>query len=338
MGVYSQELDNMVKWEKSRAPFYEVYFIKLNWADFSRALWLRYTLLAPKRGLGTPSASVWGMYYDAKQPENNIAVKETISIEQTLIDRDIFYFQIQDSAIYNSGARGRVSSGGHEMQWDFQFPHNEETFRLYPTIFYYLPFPKTKLLSPNWSVEPKGELKLDKTTIPCPASRACQSHLWGTSHAERWAWAHCNTFVEDESAVFEALTAQVRVGKKLLRPLTVLALRWKGGPMLTFNRVVQWLTTKSDYNLDGWSLLAERGHWRVQIRIENQIQQMLGVTYTDTDGAKLYCYHAETAAVRVEIFSSRGGKWQSVKTLTSPLAGAYEIVERTPLPGMKVHL
>jgi hypothetical protein len=64
--------------------------------------------------------------------------------EQALIDRDIFFFQVGESAVYNNALRGKLQSGGHEIRWDLQFLPNEETESLYPASFYYLPFPKTK--------------------------------------------------------------------------------------------------------------------------------------------------------------------------------------------------
>ncbi len=338
MAVYDQELDNMVRWDLKRAPFYEVYFLKFNFAGNSKALWLRYTLLAPRKDLGAPSASVWAMYYDRDDAKKNLAIKETVAIDRTVVDLDIFYFQILENAVYNSGARGQVSSGGNRIRWDLQFIHNEESFRLYPALFYHTPFPKTKLISPNWSIQPYGELQINDRTIPVIESWGTQTHLWGSQHADRWAWAHCNTFEAEPGAVFEALTAQVKLGGRRLRPLTMMALRLADGKTLKFNRMIHWVMSRSEYSLEQWTLSGHRGHWLLKVSIKSLPAEMMGVTYTDTDGSKLYCYHGESADFQLELLEQRGGRYHPVKQLRSHRAGAFEVVERAPLPALSLQL
>lgn len=338
MAVDSQEIENMVVWRPFRVPFYEVYYLKFNFDDFRKAAWLRYTLLAPKKGLGEPSVSVWAMYFDREDPARNAAVKETYSTDQAVIDRDIFYFQIlEEGAIYNNGARGRAGSGGHELSWDLQYQPNEATFRLFPRIFYGLPFPKSKLLSPNWSIRPSGWIQTDAARHPVAGAFGCQAHIWGSQHAERWAWAHCNTFRGDAAVVFEALTAQIRVGKKLSPPMTLMALSLPGGRILRFTSMAHWFLNKSRYDSSSWELKGAGGHWRLIASVKNRPEQMVGVTYTDTDLSKLYCYHSETAAFHLELYEYRGGKFTLHQSWDSPV-GAFEVVERAPLPEMKLFL
>ncbi len=338
MAVYSQEQDNMVKWDGRSHSFYEVYFLKANLRPLSKAIWIRYTILAPKRGLGPPSASVWGMWFDEDNPPGNFALKETVAIEQTTIDRDIFYFQILEHAIYNNGMRGKLSSGGHEISWDLQYIPNESTFPLYPALFYHLPFPKTKFLSPNWSIGISGELKVDGKSYPLQNSPGQQAHLWGSSHAAKWAWGHCNTFKEDPGAVFEALSVQLNFGKKLSHPFTLFALKLGDGKIFKFHRVHQWFLNQSHNDQETWQLQGSGGFHQVKATFKRKLSQCLGVTYTDTDGSKLYCYHAEMADVEVELLESRKGKYQRILHLTSPQSGAFEVVERTPFSGMTLSL
>lgn len=338
MGVYQQEQDNMVRWQKGMRPFYEVYYLKFNFAKLCKALWLRYTLLSPKRGLGPPTATVWAMVYDTAAPQKNFAIKEIVDMDRVVIDRDIFYFQIVENAIYNSGARGKIAAGGHEVQWDLQYPPAEETFRHFPASFYYLPLPKTKLLAPNWSVKISGELKIDGESfsiVDCPGT---QAHFWGSRHAERWAWANTNNFQEDPEAVFESVTAQVRIGKKLFRPTTLLGLQLGKGRQFKMNRLSQLFFNQSHYGLGAWELSGTRGHYKVKAKITGDPAQFLGLTYTDTDGSKLYCYHTETADFRVELFEQKRGESHLLQTLSTQHAGAFEIVERTPISGLNIHL
>jgi len=336
MGVYQQELDNMVRWDGRRRPFFEAYYLVFHVPDLAKAFWIRYSLLAPRRDLGPPSASVWAVAFGSGQ--GPVAVKETIMAEQATLDRDIFFLQAGESAIYNNGARGRVVSGGHELRWDLQFLPNEASVALYPASFYVLPIPKTKFLSPNWSVRLSGEVCVDGVKIKLQDVPACQAHLWGSEHAERWAWAHCNAFTEDADAVFEAVSGQIRIGKKILRPLTSMALRLGDGRMLRFNRLTQLWFNRSRYQVEGWELEGHRGHYRLKAAFTNRPGEMVGVTYTDPGGSKLYCYHSGTSDLHVELFETGRGGDRRLADLHAPQSASCEIVERAPLPSLSLQL
>lgn len=332
MAVYQQELDNMVRWDGKYRPFYEVHFLKCHPFESDLSLWVRYTLLAPHRDLGPPSASVWAVAFGAGPNKRPLAAKETWAAEQALIDRDIFYFQLGDCAIYNNGARGRAASGGHEIRWDLQFVPNETSELLYPFSFYHLPFPKTKYLAPNASVRMNGEFWVDGEKFRLVDAPGCQAHLWGTQHAERWAWSQCNQFHEDSQAVFEALSGQVRVGKKLLRPLTAISLRLGNGLALRFNRISQLIFNESSYDFSRWELSAHRGHYRLKIALTNRPAEMAGVTYTDPDGSARYCYHSESADLELWVYETSRRGDRLLHHLTAPRSAAFEVVEKAPVP------
>jgi len=120
--------------------------------------------------------------------------------------------------------------------------------------------------------------------------------------------------------------------------LTAFCLRLGDGRVLNFNRISQWLFNESRYSLEGWELGGSRGHYRLRASIQNRPAEMVGITETDPDGSKLYCYHAETADFRVEIFEQHRGKDLLLQTLTSTRAGAFEVVGRAPVPEMTLSL
>lgn len=336
MGVYDQERENMVRWDGRQTPFFEAYRLKVNLAPSPHALWLRFALLAPRKTLGSPTASLSALFYDIQNPPGSVALKRTYNIDQTQIDRDIFYFQIQDSSIYNSGSRGQISSGGHEIHWDVEFVPNEASFKLYPQSFYYLPIPRTKILSPNWSFRAKGEIKLDGKTYPfsdCPGS---QAHLWGTHYAEKWFWGHCNGFQEDPQACFEAMSFPLRWGKRLQSSCNLIALRLGDGREFIFNRMVHWFLNRSRGDLSKWELKGQKGLWRLKAEMQNPVAGVLGVTYTDADGSKRYAYHSEAADFRVELFEHKTK--QPSLILTSQKSGTFEVLDRTPLPDIPLKL
>jgi hypothetical protein len=55
---------------------------------------------------------------------------------------------------------------------------------------------KTILFLPHPDLDVNGHVELDGRRIDVAAAKGGQAHLWGAKHANRWAWAHCNDFVD----------------------------------------------------------------------------------------------------------------------------------------------
>src|SRR5206468_11509277 len=124
-------------------------------------------------------------------------------------------------------AEGSVAGDGHQASWRLAWPTGEPTYRLLPDWMYRGSFAPTKPFSPNVATRATGELIVDGERIELSAAPAQQGHLFGTRHAERWAWAHCDA-LDGEDAVVHALTAQGRRGPVLTPYVTSVGVRWDG--------------------------------------------------------------------------------------------------------------
>ena len=56
---------------------------------------------------------------------------------------------------------------------------------------------KTVLFLPHPDLEVEGTSRMDDRKIEVSGARGGQAHLWGSKHASRWAWVHCNDFTAD---------------------------------------------------------------------------------------------------------------------------------------------
>ena len=74
--VNEKERANLLRWDGGSRGFYEVYFLKFNDAPSQTAVWLRYTLTSPRPEVGRPYCELWGIFFDARDPARNFAVKQ----------------------------------------------------------------------------------------------------------------------------------------------------------------------------------------------------------------------------------------------------------------------
>ncbi|MGH9389564.1 MAG: hypothetical protein ACRD1Z_08105, partial [Vicinamibacteria bacterium] len=272
MALSPQERDNLVVWDGARRPHYEVYYLKLNDVPTRTAAWLRYTLLAPAPGKGDPVAELWGIFFFADDPKRNIALKKTFPIEEAVIARDRFSFRIGNAEITNSSARGGLERNGKRLDWTLRWEPNRESFRHLPYAWMYrAPVPKTKVISPNLSVRFHGEITAGGDRVILRGAPGQQTHIWGTKHADRWVWGHCNAFEEDSEALFEGLTAQVKIAGRRTPPLSTFHFRYRGESH-TFNRGRQLLRAASQYELGEWRFDLSDRHRRFVGRVSSRLE------------------------------------------------------------------
>lgn len=337
MTIYRQERDNMVTWDGKRKPYQEAYFLKFNLAEEKKAVWLRYTLLVPKKGIGSPTVSVWAMIFDQEDTEKQFALKHTSQNEEWVIDRDIFFFQIGDSSIYNTGMRGDISDGHHRVSWDIHYNAAQETVYQYPSFFYALPLPKTKVLAPNWNLLLNGYVEIDGQTFSLSDVPGTQMHLYGLGYSEQWSWGHCNTFFDAPGACFEYLTGQVRVRNRL-SPAMTLALLEIDGRRYYFNQSLKLFSNEARYDVEGCALEAHTGKYKLELDLKTRTDLMMAVTYTDVDGSQVYCHHDEFSSYDLRLAKKEKGSFKTLYHLKSYEQGAFELAKRNLDEEIKLYL
>src|SRR5207253_3600546 len=122
---------------------------------------------------------------------------------------------------------------------------------------------KTILFLPHPDLEVTGRIEIDGREVEVEGVRGGQAHLWGSKHASRWAWAHCNDFTDAEgtprdSTFVDGVSVYVpRFGREL-GPSTPVVGRFGGEDLRSTNPLaVQ--TNESEFTLTSWRFEA-RGH------------------------------------------------------------------------------
>lgn len=325
----AREKSNITRWNGRQSPFYEVYYLK--WSDPAQSVggWMRYTILSSIKK--PPEAAVWAMFFDAKDPSRNAAIKKTFPIKEARIERDFFYVGAGHSAVFDDGCRGDLSDDETQASWELKFTEKGEPLWYFPRLLYKTAFPKTKFVVPYLSTKLSGEFTWNGRKIVLNDAPAHQGHLWGIEHGESWVWANANTFVEDPSFVFEGLSARIKLGDKPSPPLTLLFFQWEG-ELYACNSPKQWFTNKSAMDLDRWHFEATAGDLLFVGDYETSPERMVAVRYEDPNGSERFSHHTETANVRVQILRKSKAGWETVKVLTARNSAAFENVrpERDP--------
>lgn len=314
MPLSSQETANLTRWEKSKKPFYEVYYLKWNDPSQGIAAWLRYTLLAPIAR--EPEVSVWGIFFNAANPQKNLALKQTYSLHEARIEREIFYFAAGPSAIFDGGARGELSGEKGRLSWELKFEGEGQSLQHFPAPLYWGEFPKTKLLAPYLSTRLSGEFVVNNQTFSLQNVPAHQAHLWGTEMAPAWVWGNCNSFQEDPDFFFEGLSVP---------PFTLLFFFWEGR-WHRFGGPVRWFLNRSQHDLDRWHFEASERNLRFVGDLFSDPSSMVGVRYEDPTGKTRYCHNTKVANLKIQILQKRHAEWECIKTLSASKSAAFESV------------
>ena len=316
------EEDNLPAWT-GKPGRYEVWFLTMS--DGARAYWIRYTLLAPDHG--PDEARLWFARFDRAEPANSFGVNRAFPLEEYKGLKDRFEVRIGGGMLRSGHAQGAISGGGHDVSWLLDFETGEPTYRLLPDSLYHAGLAPSRPFSPNVATSFSGRITVDGETHPVVALPGQQGHIHGSRHAERWAWAHCNAF-QDDDAVVHLLTAQGRTGPVTTPFTTFAGVRWKG-EWIRLSAVSQ----TRPFWLGGWRIDVVDKQYRLSGRVAGDPAFMVQAEYHDPDRTPRYCHNTELASSRFALFQRKDAGFEEVAVLSSEGTTHAEWAGRTPAPG-----
>jgi hypothetical protein len=320
------EHDNLPFWRGERGR-YEVWFLTMSAPDGRSGYWIRYTVRAPI--VGPPEPRVWFARFDRDDPGRTFGINvhpETGSKVLASPDEpdERFEIRIGESTLSSGRASGTLAGGGHKATWDLEFATGEPTFRLLPGPLYRGGLAQTKPYTPNPATRFRGTVEVDGEKVTLANAPGQQGHLYGTRHAERWAWAFCGAF-EEGDAVFQALSAQGRRGPILTPHLAYGGLR-VDGEWIRLRGVAR----KPPWGLGWWRLrLTGKGH-RLEGEIRADLKELVRARYLDPDDRPRWCHNSEIASCRLTLFERSGPWWRATRELSSDGTTHAEWAGRTP--------
>lgn len=327
---------NRLRWVSGDTGHYEVYYLTLNHLASKSGFWIRYTLTAPEPVHGGAYAQIWFSYFNYRSPERNFALKQRYPIGELKSAADPFSLRIGNNVLEAGHASGAIAGLGHDASWDISFAPSKTVHYHLPKFLYSIELADTVALCPNLDAHFTGTIKLDGETLELRGDPGCQTHLWGSKHAERWAWAHCNGFREDPGAVFEGLCVQVKRLGLSLPPLNLLHLRFRGRDY-NFTDVHTALRCGGSFETGLWRFHAVSGRTLFRGEISCRPEDMVCAEYFDPDGERAYCHNSEVgdAAIRMYTRPNPLASWRHVDTITSIATTHAEFAARERDPIVK---
>src|SRR5829696_1231760 len=183
---------NALQWDGSPGH-YEVYYLSMTDRASGIGAWIRYTMVAPLRGTGEEATcSLWFM---AMEGAGEVTGRKTsFPIAELVAEEAPFRLRVGGSVLNDEGMTG----GFDDVAWDLHWPATPGAEHVHP-LLRRARIAKTVLTLPHANFNVAGMITLPGgRTIEVDGARGGQAHLWGSKHAARWAWVHCNDFETDD--------------------------------------------------------------------------------------------------------------------------------------------
>lgn len=320
-------LANVLRYQPGLAKGHvESLFLKGNSPDGQRAFWIKYTVLVPAGRPHDAVAELWAIAFrrDTSDPRARlVANKQTFPIAQTSIASAPFRLQLPTAELSHGFARGQLGADqrGPRLRWELRYTCPEQEFRPYPARLYTMRFPRSKTLTPAPDSVLSGFFEVEGERWNIDGFRAAQGHNWGESHADAYAWVHCNAFTAQPGSApcqrvwLEGLTGRVRVGPVRTPWLSAAAI-CIDGQLFRFDGLKAMLTRKVGISAQRSSLddtrryevTLEQAGARLHARFWTDPTMMAGLTYQDPDGATLACLNSKLAYGEV-VLTANGRTW-----------------------------
>jgi len=320
---------NVLQWDGTPGH-YEVYYLSATDPASGIGLWIRYTMVAPMAGEAT--CSLWFMAMD---PAGEVRVGRKVSypVDQMVGEPDPFRLTIGDSELSDRGMAGGFEDVRWELRWEPSRPYEH----VHPLLRRGR-VAKTVLTLPHADLSVDGTVSFGGRELELVGARGGQAHLWGSKHANRWAWVHCNDFPGHEGSFVDGVSVFVpRFGREI-GPSTPVVGRF-GDEDFVANGPVAVVRAPSTFGLTSWRFEAAERKRRIVCEVDAPRPSLVGVTYYDPDGDLAYCYNSEAATMRVRVFDRAWpGRlpWLLRDTLESDGRAHFEYAQREPVAGLEL--
>ncbi|MCA9720691.1 MAG: hypothetical protein KC468_38870 [Myxococcales bacterium] len=322
---------DVLRWTSSPRGHVESFFLKANDPRApERALWLKWTVLAPVGRPGDAVAELWAIRFDGASGAHH-AAKTTAAASACQLARDRLALEVAGAELGPGYARGGAGEGAARITWSLEFDYDDQRPMFgFPHLWMYEGgFPKGKLYTSCPQTRVTGTIERGGERWRVDGWPGMLGHNWGAAHNPRYHWAQCSLFDDGADAVFEGYSGKIRLGPALSPWLTGAVVR-HAGRTLRFHALRRLLNRSVRVDArDGrwsWSFRARArepdGAWRLDWRVAAPREDLVGLRYVNPDGSLNHCLNSKIATCELELTRGR----ERVARLRGTRSCAYEIL------------
>ena len=311
--------------------FQEVWYLKFNHPETTRALWLRFTVLI-RNDKSKEIAEVWAIFFESNEgATRKVGIKNTWPIT-AFENVGSAGLRIQDNCLMDDRTEGHIKNDDHQLHWSFSFsPIRNLHFDFVPAILPRLKLVKNTAVNVHEHLAYTGWCELDGARYEWANAPGMQGHLTGPRNGHSWAWGHCNCFTDECGApapvIWDGLSARAPLGKGATPPLTSMFFRIDN-ETYNVNTLCDVLCARSQYDFSSFRFRIRKKGVLFEGAVKARLGDYAGVTYEDTDGSHLYCHNSKISDMTLVVTNPGGKK----AVYTADHAAAYEVVARKAHP------
>ena len=194
-----------------------------------------------------------------------------------------------------------MTGGSRSARWDLRItPGAEDAVKLLTERAYKARIPTAKTTVRHPLAQFDGQVELDDVRLVLDGWTGSVNHNWGTRHTPAYAFGQVCGFDDAPDSSLEIVTARAAIGPFLLPAATLFVFRHAGRGIRGALDPGQ----PADARPVSAVLMDVRGRVGDQM-IEGEITaeppDVIGLTYTDTDGGSKYCYNSAIATCRIQV-------------------------------------
>lgn len=325
---------NVLQWGGTPGH-YEVHYLSLTDPASGLGVWIRYTMRAPVDGAG--ECHLWFMAM-SRDGDVRVGRKATFPIDRLVAEPEPFRLRVDSSVLTDHGMTG----GFEDIAWDLSWTPTPAPYEHVHPLLRRARIAKTVLLLPHADLEVSGTVRFGDTTLTLDRVRGGQAHLWGSKHANRWAWVHCNDFADattgerrPDTFVDGVSVFVPRFGREV-GPSTPVVGRVLGEDFRSTSPL-RVMRNASTFGLTSWRFEATDGARRITGEVDAPRASLVGVTYQDPDGDEVWCYNSEVATMRLQVHDRQGRSgWSLRESLVSDGRAHFEYAQREQVGGIEL--
>lgn len=332
------ETDNYVIWDRNKCAssgHVESYFLKCNDPQQNMALWLKFTIYSPKGAPEKTVGEVWGIFFDAKNPKNNVGIKETYPIETCVLGKNEVHVEMGKSFLKNGETKGEITGkDGAVIRWSIKFTTDKPPLHHFPIAkMYTAKIPKSKAKSPHPDSRFSGGFNVSGQSYIFKNIPGMQGHNWGSEHANTYAWAHCNAFENEDGAYFEGFSSKVKIGP-IMTPFISSAFLFYKDELIKFNDFKSLFSKRISVEYNAWTFSIENAKFRITGNISAPKELFCGLHYYDPTGALSFCLNSKVSNAEIKLYEKSSAAL--LREFISKNTTALEVLTKDTAHGVRM--